>query len=399
MSSQMRRNIDATKTRSAQDQFTALRNRRDMGQQSTSGLSWWYRLVALPEPRLGATLRERERSRHSHLIAIFLLAFVFVEAGGFFQFGVIDDDHPFMMKLLVVAFAVMIVISGLNRTGKVMLAGLLMVALADISLPAIPATGAVDVQHFGALYLSVGSLLVAASVLPAWSVFPLAIGNCALMLGIVFFLPHSAAFDTVLRSNDAQQIVAGPLLMQGIVAIVAFVWAQSMLHALQRADRAEEIALLEQRELERQAELEEGVRQLLDVHVRLANGDFQARSSGLRNPLLWSVGNSLNILIARLSRTAQADAILRREEVEAQRLADAIRVARSGQQPNLPTPGGVPMDIVVEALRSRPLTVGVTLSDASARKAHVSQSPMPRSTDDASTASGPGAPDWLRSHG
>ena len=100
------------------------------------------------------------------------------------------------------------------------------------------------------------------------------------------------------------------------------------------------------------------MRQLLEVHVRLSNGDFQARSSGLRNPLLWSVGNSLNILIARLSRTAQADLILRREQEEAKHLADAIHLARSGQQPNWPASSGAPLDIVVEALRSRPLMIG-----------------------------------------
>jgi hypothetical protein len=370
-----------------------------MGYQQVSGLGWWYRWVALPEPGISATLRERERTRHSRLIAIFLLAFVFIEAGGLFQFGVIDNDHPLMVGLLIIALALMMVTTGLNRTGHVMLAGLLMVALADISLPAIPATGVVDLQHFGALYLSVGSLLVAASVLPAWSVFPLAIANCALMLGVVSFFPHSAAFDAALKSNDAQQILAGPLLMQGIVAIVAFVWAQSMLNALQRADRAEEIALLEQRELERQAELEEGVRQLLDVHVRLANGDFQARSSGLRNPLLWSVGNSLNILIARLSRSAQADAILRREEEEAQRLADAIRVARSGRQPNLPDPRGVPLDIVVDALRSRSLTIGAALSEPGARQASALQSGAPRSAEHIATDAGYDLPEWLRPHG
>ena len=141
------------------------------------------------------------------------------------------------------------------------------------------------------------------------------------------------------------------------------------------------------------------MRQLLEVHVRLANGDFQARSSGLRNPLLWSVGNSLNILIARLSRTTQADAILRREEEEAQRLADAIRVAHSGRQPNLPGPNGVPLDIVVDALRSRPLTIGVTLSEPGARQANLPQSVAPRPADDLGVDPGYDLPEWLRPHG
>src|SRR5690349_15970703 len=98
----MRRNLDPAKTGDSREGFTALRYPRGIGYQQVSGPGWWYRLVALPEPRFGATLRERERSRHSRLIAIFLLAFVLIEAGGFFQFGVIDNDHPLMIALLVV---------------------------------------------------------------------------------------------------------------------------------------------------------------------------------------------------------------------------------------------------------------------------------------------------------
>jgi hypothetical protein len=347
---------------------------------------------------LGATLHERERSRRARLVAIFLLAFVFIEAGGLFQFAVIDNDHPLMIALLLITLVIMILIGALNRMGQVTLAGLLMVALADISLPSIPATGALDLQHFGAFYLSVGALLVAASILPAWTVFPLAITNWAVALGIIFFLPHSAAFDVTLRSNDAQQVLAGPLLMQVIVAIVAYLWAQSMLNALQRADRAEEIALLEQRELERQAELEEGVRQLLDVHVRLANGDFQARSSGLRNPLLWSVGNSLNILIARLAKSAQADVLLRREADEAKRLAMAIHLARNGHQPSWPAPSGAPLDIVVEALRTRPPAIGGALSPTKEEPARAPESvdgrPVWREVNDPRND----LPEWLRPH-
>ena len=87
------------------------------------------------------------------------------------------------------------------------------------------------------------------------------------------------------------------------------------------------------------------------------------------------------------------------EEEEAQRLADAIRVARSGRQPNLPGPSGVPLDIVVDALRSRPLTIGVTLTDSSARQANLSQSPMPQPAERIVADPGYDLPEWLRPHG
>jgi len=321
-------------------------------------LGWWYGLVALSEPPIGATLRERERTRHSRLVAIFLLAFLLIEVGGLYQYVVVDSDHPPMIALLLIACAVLILIGGLNRVGYVTLAGLLMVLLADLSLPSIPATGEVDLQHLGAFYLSIASLLVAASVLPAVTVFPIAVINSAAVLSIIFFLPHTAEFDSVLRSNDAQQVLAGPLLMQIIVAIVAYLWANSMVRAMRRADRAEEIAYLQRRAANQQVELEEGVRQLLAVHAQVASGDFRVRTSGLRNPLLWRVGSSLNALIARLSRTAQADYLLRLEQEEARRLAEAIYLTRSGRQAIWPAPTGLPLDIVLEALRTRPRMIG-----------------------------------------
>jgi hypothetical protein len=184
--------------------------------------------------------------------------------------------------------------------------------------------------------------------------------------------------------------------MQVIVAIVAFLWAHSMLNALRRADRAEEIAILEQRELDRQAELEEGARQLLDVHVRLANGDFQARAPNMRNPLLWSVGNSLNLLIARLSRTAGAEMMLRREEEEARRLANTIRLARNGRQPSWPVPTGVPLDLVLEALSNRRLTIGGALSEPGARQANPPHNLVSQPPPEPPADSGYELPDWLR---
>jgi hypothetical protein len=121
--------------------------------------------------------------------------------------------------------------------------------------------------------------------------------------------------------------------------------------ALRRADRAEEIAELERREAERTRELEEGVRQLLDVHVHLANGDFRVRAEAIRSPLLWQIGSSLNNLIARLSRVAQADFVLRRTQEESHRLAEAIDLWLHGRQAVWPAPSQTPIDPIAETLR------------------------------------------------
>jgi hypothetical protein len=287
-------------------------------------------------------------------VSVFLLVFLVVELGGLYQYLIVDNDHPTMVAVLEVGLVSVALAGLLNRLGRVAFAGALLVAVADLlPLAGVHATsfgGRLDVLHLGTFYLLAGSEIVAASVLAPWSVFPVALANSALADATIALMPHTPALASVLASNNAQQVYAGPLVMQLIVALVAYLWARSTLLALQRADRAEELTALEQRELERTRELEEGVHQLLAIHVQLANGNFAVRAPAVRNPLLWQIGNSLNNLIGRLARLAQADYVLRRTHEESHQLAEAIRLRRGGHPANLPAPSGTPLDAVIVAL-------------------------------------------------
>ncbi len=346
---------------------------------------WWLRLIAPPPPPANTSFTERERVRRARLAGMLLLALTLIELGALFQFVVVDNDHPMMVMVLAGALALTVVVAVLNRLGYSTAAGMLLVVLADLPLASIPATsfgGRFDVVDLGPLYLAAGSELVAASALAPWSVFVVAALNGLLMFFILVAMPHTPALDQLIASNNAQQAFAGPLLMQAIVALVAYVWASSVLTALRRADRAEEIAELERREVELNRELEQGARELLAVHVQLANGNFQARSQTIRNPLLWQIGSSLNTLIARLARLAQVDFLLRRTEQEAHRVAEAIRLMRTGRQPVWPTPSGTPLDEVVIA------RVGAPAQDAY-------NAPMPQPPAEAAPGSEP--PVWPRS--
>jgi hypothetical protein len=314
-------------------------------------------LVAPPTPPTSADFATRERARRGRLAGVLLLAFTLIELAALVQFTVVDDDHPYMKMTLVACLLLTVVVGALNRLGWSVAAALLLVALADLPLAAIPATaigGKFDTVDLGALYLAAGSLLVAASVLEPWSVFLVAALNCALMAALMLGMPHTEAFNQLLASNNAQQAFAGPLLMQAVVALVAFVWARSVLMALRRADRAEEIAALQQREAQRTHDLEQGVRELLAAHVQIANGNFQARVPAIRNPLLWQIGSSLNNLMARFGRLAQMEFLLHRTEQEAHRLAESIRMARAGGRPLWPAPTGAPLDEVITALTDAP---------------------------------------------
>ncbi len=325
-------------------------------------LGWWAALTAPRDPLASAAFADRERARRGRLASVLLLALFAVLLGALWQYLIVDDDHPAMKVVLVVALGLAALAGMLNRRGSVAAAGLLLVVLADLPLAAVPATalgGRLDVLALESFYLLAGSVLVAASLLAPWSVFLVALVNAGLMFATIYALPHTPALDQLLASNNAQQALIGPVLMQVIVAVVAFLWARSTLSALRRADRAEEIAALERREIERTAELEEGVQQLLATHIQLANGNFGVRAPAVRNRMLWQIGNSLNNLIGRLARLAQADFVLRRTEDEARHLAGAIQAQRGGRPAAWPAPAGTPLDEVIAALGGIPASTQV----------------------------------------
>jgi hypothetical protein len=320
-------------------------------------LGWWLRLTSPATPPASAPFEAREWARRGRLVSVLLLAFLFIEAAALWLYVIVDDDHPAMKIALLVALGLALTAALLNRMGEVAWAGVLIVALADLPAVGIPATaigGQLDVLHLGALYLLAGSELVAASVLAPATVFFMAAANSAIIIGLIDYMPHTPALDAVLASNNGPQAYAGPIAMQLIVALVAFLWARSVLMALRRADRAEELAALERREIERTREVEEGVQLLLAIHVRMANGDFNARVPPMRNASLWRIGVSLNNLIARFARLAQVDYLLNQTRAEAHRLAEILLAQRMGLRPALPPPSGTPLDEVITALSGAP---------------------------------------------
>ncbi len=322
-----------------------------------SALQRWWALTAPPEPPPGGSFAAREVGRRARLVSVLLLALLLVELGSAYQYFIVDTDHPIMKIAVAAALVVTALAAVANRAGWVTSAGLLLVLAAELPLAGIPGTavnGQLDVLHLGGFYLLAGSELVAASVLMPWSVFVVAALNSVAALGLITFMDHTPTLANVLASNDGQQAFSGPVIMQVIVAIVAFLWAQNVKASLRRADRAEEIALLEQRELERSHELEEDVQQLLAVHVQMANGNFNVRVPQLRTGPLWQIGNSFNNLLARFARLAQAEFVLRRTQAEAHSLAEAIHFMRSGRQPLWPAQAGTPLDEVITALGTAP---------------------------------------------
>lgn len=319
---------------------------------------WWQVLTGPPEPPLDATPALRDRVRRGRLASILLFGLLLVGIGAVLV-GLSDPDHtdgplPGLFYLLPFAFAAGILALVLNRLGRVNAAGVILVAIADLPLLSITlfthATH-LEVVNLTGFYPIVIAVLFAASLLPPWSVFPVALFNSAAVCAIILLVPHSAAFaETFDDIGDIIGTMGQPMGLELVVAIVAYLWTTSTLKTIRRADIAEALAEAERREIERTRELEEGVRQLLTVHVAIANGNFGIRVPAVRNPQLWQIGTSLNTLVGRFARAAQAEFTLERTQLESERLVQAIYEWRAGRQPLWPAPTGTPVDQVTQAL-------------------------------------------------
>jgi hypothetical protein len=300
----------------------------------------------------------RDRVRRGRLASTLLFGLLLVGVGAVFV-GLSDPDHtdgplPGLFYLLPWAFGAGLLAAILNRRGWVNAAGVLMVAIADLPLLTIALythATQLDVVHLTGFYPIAVAVLFAASILPPWSVFLVAVFNSIIVCAIILLEPHAAAFAATF--DDPADIIGTmgqPMGLELVTAIVAYLWTTSTLRTMHRADHAEALAAAERREVERTRELEEGVQQLLAVHVAIANGHFAARVPPVRNPQLWQIGGSLNNLIGRFARLAQAEHLLQRTHQEAERLAQAIHAWRTGRPPLWPSPTGTPLDPVVMAL-------------------------------------------------
>jgi hypothetical protein len=107
---------------------------------------------------------------------------------------------------------------------------------------------------------------------------------------------------------------------------------------------------MEHRLLEQKRQLEYGIDQILQTHVRVANGDFGARAPLTQDNVLFQIGSSLNNLLNRLGRAAQSEYVMKRTVDEIHRLRDSLQAARSGRKPLWPAPSGTPVDMLLDVI-------------------------------------------------
>lgn len=273
-----------------------------------------------------------EKSWHKHVVNVALLiivAFQVINLPG----AILNKDIPTILiilpGLMLCSLAFLF-----HRLGKVLVVSVLLIVIVNLgcSLTLLTAPGGLDVGNLPVFDMLIVSELIAISLLPARSVFLVALANALFTLVDITFQPHTAALNHFLASGTGYTAIVHPLSLQIIVAIVTYIWVRSTQSAMTRADRAEEIAKLRKREADRKQQLDANIEELSQVLVRAANGDRSVRVNLSQDNILWRIGNLLNLLVTRLAKTSQIEQENLRLRGQVAQLTEVVKKASASSQ-------------------------------------------------------------------
>jgi len=271
----------------------------------------WYLLAAPPEPKGETSFQEIERFRRGRtgsqiILALYFLLLISIPAR-------FVGTNIYLIPIVIGTACALFIATVFNRLGLINIAGIVVV-LTFVAFPILNIVTTPDglsmliLPLFGLLVLP---LLCAVSFLPPWWVFVVALANILFTLFSLTYLPRTAELSAILAIAFAG-IVTPIILSQVLVSVVAFVWVSSSTHALLRADRAEELARLEhdmalqsEEAAQQKQRLEGSIQKIVQTHMRVANGDFNARVPVTEENVLWQISGPLNNLLARTQRWRQ----------------------------------------------------------------------------------------------
>ncbi len=280
---------------------------------------WWYRMTAVPEPPPESSFTKREHARRIRMLSIVTFYLILVL--------IIFFPACFLLPNAAVVVPLdgsMILVSGvaliLNRYGKVIEAGAVIVILLELALMVLLLTTYPLDEVSMALYdLFIMVELLAVSLLPVRSVFLVAISNVLFIFFDILFQAHTPGLERALQLQFGA-IAIRPIGLQILVAGVSYLWVTNTNKAIARADKVEMIAKLEHALVDQQRQLQEGIEEILQTHVQVANGNLNARAPLSQAHVLWQLARALNTLLVRLQRAVMA-------EKELQRTQNAVAVS------------------------------------------------------------------------
>lgn len=321
--------------------------------QTRSGL-WhaWLLLTGPSDSAPQATIQERERLRRARLSSAVMFGMLIL-AVVILPLGLQDPSHA-TLGADVALFVACFIAAILNRIGQTTIAGLLLVGVLVLAIGgAVLGAKQLDFIYLPAFDLLALVIGVAGAVLPRLYMWLAALTAIGFVAADIELQPRTPALQAFIAQYGPYTLMARPVVLIFTLAILFQLLSTSVESALHRADRAEELAALEHTISAQRQQLEFGVQQILETHVRIANGDYSARAPMTHDNMLWQIASSLNNLMGRLQKSGVAEHQLRRTEDELRRLAAAIDDAQAGRHPLWPASSGTAADLIIERISGR----------------------------------------------
>ncbi len=324
-------------------------------------INGWFALTSPPMPVLKASLHEWESYRRGRLASITLLILFIIVFSFMLSIFKISNTNLFIFNLSgIVLLLLMITIAQLNRFGFTQIAAILMafVINAGIAVTLLSVSGGLGLINLPLFDVLIASELIIVSLLTPEYVFVVMIINIIFTVLDIVFERHAPDLTNYIRMSGGLLVIIRPVTLEIIVALVSYLWVRSALRAIQRADKAEAVAQLqqtiaEQEHLAAQQKLflERSIQYLVDTQRKVANGDFNARVPLTNDNILWQVAGSFNNLLSRFQRLRQDSIELQKVQQDLPRLAAAIREIKKGRAVDVGR-GGTVLDLLIMELNS-----------------------------------------------
>lgn len=319
-------------------------------------LPWWYSLTAVPDVPANASFVRRESARKSHLLSTIvfwmIISFVLFIPACF----VVPNHYIIYIDLGMIVVCVLAL--WCNRAQKVLLAGMLLTFAFELALTAVIfTTQPLDEPSIQQYELFVFGELLSVSLLAPSSVFAMMSYNVAIITASLLLQKHTGFLDADLHTQFAAMWVR-PIAVQLLVAFVSFLWVKGAVKAIARADRAEMVAKLEHELVEQRQQLENGIQQILQTHVEVANGNLNARAPLNQENILWQIARSLNTLLVRLQRATLSERQLQRVQLAVRNAVQTVQEAEQQEQPPRLSLTQTEIDPLIVALQGKTLAYG-----------------------------------------
>lgn len=313
-------------------------------------LRWWYSWT-LPKRGPDTNPSERERTRYARLTSLFLLVMLLITVL-VTPMAIANAYNPAAPYVAICALLTIVAAWPFSRMGYNILAAMLIVISPTIYVVGTVLTNPLDpsiIPVFGALIVPI---ILAGSLMPPVSAIFAGILTSIILILVSIWQPHTALYDQMFAKGLYTVFIVLPVLIQIIASIVIFVIMRNYGATIRRADRAEEIILLqkelhvyEQQHIIDQQQLEEGIALVAQVHTAIANGDLEARVSLSTEHPLWPITGPLNNLLNRIQRWKRnSDQFERTQYVTNKIMGDLQRARIQNSIVLYQQPTGTPLD-------------------------------------------------------